>query len=88
MATLYIRLHGIGLIGSTVDMLPWCSPLYIYLAIVTGRCLVCFVGALKSGVFGCDLSYGCFGNLKPGGHGADLFGTPGDTLVRGIGLGY
>ena len=87
MATLCIRLRGIGLTGSTVDMLTWCSPLYIDLAMVTGRCLVRFVGASKSGVFGRDLSHGCFGDLRPGGHGADLFGTPGDTLVRGIGLG-
>ena len=67
MATLCIRLHGNGLTGSTVDMLPWCSLLYIDLAMVTGRCLVRFVGASKLGVFDCDLSYDCFGNLEPGG---------------------
>lgn len=55
---------------------------------VTGRCLLCLTGwESKSGVFGRDLSDGCFGDLAPGGHGADLFGTPGDTLFRGNGFG-
>ena len=56
---------------------------------VTGRCLLCFTGcdSSKSGVFGRDLSCDWLGDLKPGGQGADLLGTPGDTLFRGIGLG-
>ena len=55
----------------------------------TVRCLLRFIGcdSSKSGVLGRDFSYGCFGDLKPGGQGADRLGTPGVTPLRGIGVG-
>ena len=86
VATLWIRLRGTGF---TMDVSPWLSIPYTDLATVSVRCLLRITGceASKSGVFGRTLSCGCFGDCQPGGHGADLLGTPGDTLLRGIGLG-